>query len=548
MNKRLYLYDTTLRDGAQSKGISYSLDDKLTLTQKLDDFGFDYIEGGWPGSNPKDEAYFQRVKRLKLKHTKLVAFGSTRKPYIAVEHDPQVKALLDADTPVIAIVCKFWSYHVEKVLRTELSENLEMIYDTIRFLKQHRREVILDAEHFFDGFKHNREYVEQCIQVALNAGVDNVTLCDTNGGSMPQEIAAAVTSIRQQFPQLSLGIHCHNDCDMAVANSLLAVSSGASLIQGTVNGYGERCGNANLLSVLANLQLKSPYNDEFKLTSTIDSGRLTQLAHDVADITNIPLNNSAAFVGHHAFNHKGGIHVAAISEASDTYEHIAPELVGNHRQISISELSGKANIKLQAKKLGLDVSRNFQQVLSNIKSLEQTGLTLENAPGSFEMLLRKQEPSYQASFNILNIQIHTSDVVLAADKQTHPCIATVKLEVGNTVSHVAAEAPGPVDALNRALKKSLIGFYPQLKAMKLTDYKVSIINPQKASAATTRVWIQSGFNGHHWATIGCSDNIIQASTQALVDSYELFLIKYRHHSNAVDVPTNTDDNEETLNG
>ena len=381
MNEQLFLYDTTLRDGAQYKGISFSLQDKLKITQLLDDFGVDYIEGGWPGSNPKDEAYFRHARTMGLRQAKLVAFGATRKPLQDVEQDLQIQSLLAADTPVVALVSKFWRFHVETVLRTDLKENLSMIYDSVAFFKFHDREVILDAEHFFDGFKDSPDYAFQCIETAINAGVDNVTLCDTNGGSMPDEIAATVAAVKARFPKLSLGIHCHNDCELAVANSLTSIKAGVRLIQGTVNGYGERCGNANLVSLLGSLLLKPSFNQSLHFNHTVKEKNLTTLSKQVADIANMPLKADAAYVGNNAFSHKGGIHVAAIAKASQTYEHIDPERVGNQREITISELSGKSNVQLQAQKLGLDVSRNFAQVLDSIKSLEKTGLTLENAPG-----------------------------------------------------------------------------------------------------------------------------------------------------------------------
>lgn len=526
MSKQLFLYDTTLRDGAQYKGISFSLQDKLKITQLLDDFGMDYIEGGWPGSNPKDEAYFLHAKNLGLQHAKLVAFGATRKPLTTIEQDSQIQSLLSANTPVVALVSKFWQYHVETVLRTDLKENSSMIFDSVAFFKSHNREVVLDAEHFFDGFKDSPDYAYQCLEAAIEAGVDNVTLCDTNGGTMPSDITSIVSKVHAKFPQLSLGIHCHNDCELAVANSLASIKSGVTLLQGTVNGYGERCGNANLISLLGTLLLKPTFNQAYTVNSNVKSSHLSTLSKQVADIANMPLKADAAYVGNNAFSHKGGIHVAAIAKASKTYEHIDPAFVGNQRDITISELSGKSNVQLQAKKLGLDVSRNFEQVLESIKSLEKNGLTLENAPGSFEMLVRKQDESYQPHFTVLNIQSSVNDLNMSTRHNSELCTATVKVRVKNKIAHVVEEASGPVDALNLALKKALTSFFPQVRDMQLTDYKVSILDPEKASAATTRVWLQSGYKQERWATIGCSDNILKASAQALIDSYQLFLIKF----------------------
>lgn len=524
MNKQLKIYDTTLRDGAQYKGISFSLQDKLKITRLLDDFGVDYIEGGWPGSNPKDKDYFEALKLSPLKKATLVAFGATRKPHTDVHADPQVQSLLNAETPAVALVSKCWSFHVESVLNTDREENLNMIFDSVQFFKRHNKEVILDAEHFFDGFKDNPGYAFQCLEAAIKAEVDNVSLCDTNGGTMPHEIFEITAKTRQRFPQLKLGIHCHNDCELAVANSLQSLHAGVELVQGTINGYGERCGNANLVTLMGTLSLKSTFSDRFSLNRRIDPGELTTIATAISNIANLPLKPDAAYVGQHAFSHKGGIHVAAIAKAAKTYEHIDPKLAGNHRDITISELSGKSNIKLQAKKLGLDVSRNFSEILNSIKLLEQTGLTLENATGSFEMLVRKHDKKFKPHFSVVNIHVNTCDF----HDSTQLCNATVKLKVSNQESHVVADARGPVDALNVALRKALLEFYPQVQQMKLTDYKVSIINPEKASAATTRVWIQSGSGGTRWSTIGCSDNIINASTQALIDSYQLFLIKHQH--------------------
>lgn len=522
MNKRLYLYDTTLRDGAQYKGISFSLQDKLKLTHMLDQFGVDYIEGGWPGSNPKDEAYFAQMAKRPLSQAKLVAFGSTRKPKTDVNNDPQIDQLLRAETPAVALVSKFWSFHVETVLRTELKENLHMIYDSVQFFKKHHREVIVDAEHFFDGYKANREYAFLCLKSAVNAGVDNVTLCDTNGGTMPQEVYDIVSDVKSYFPDLKLGIHCHNDCELAVANSLQAVTAGTEIIQGTVNGYGERCGNANLIPIMGTIALKDTFS-EFSFNSAIKTHKLYQLSRDISNIANIPLAANAAYVGDNAFSHKGGIHVAAIEKASASYEHIPPGSVGAERDITVSELSGRSNVQLQANKLGLSVSRNFKEILNSIKLLEKSGLTLENAPGSFEMLVRKHDKTFRPHFSILNIHINTSDFTNSLQQ----CTASVKLQVRGETSFVVTEAKGPVDALNLALKKALLEFYPHVEQMRLTDYKVSIIDPERASAATTRVWIQSGFGNNRWATVGCSENIITASTQALIDSYELFLIKHK---------------------
>ena len=485
-----------------------------------------YIEGGWPGSNDRDEGFFKKARKEKYKNAKLVAFGSTRRARQKCDQDFNIQSLLNANTSTITIVGKAWDFHVSEALKITNDENLELISDSISYLSKRVDEVFFDAEHFFDGFKDSPDYAYQCLEAAIEAGVDNVTLCDTNGGTMPSDITSIVSKVHAKFPQLSLGIHCHNDCELAVANSLASIKSGVTLLQGTVNGYGERCGNANLISLLGTLLLKPTFNQAYTVNSNVKSSHLSTLSKQVADIANMPLKADAAYVGNNAFSHKGGIHVAAIAKASKTYEHIDPAFVGNQRDITISDVSGKSNVQLQAKKLGLDVSRNFEQVLESIKSLEKNGLTLENAPGSFEMLVRKQDESYQPHFTVLNIQSSVNDLNMSTRHNSELCTATVKVRVKNKIAHVVEEASGPVDALNLALKKALTSFFPQVRDMQLTDYKVSILDPEKASAATTRVWLQSGYKQERWATIGCSDNILKASAQALIDSYQLFLIKF----------------------
>ncbi len=520
MDKKLKIYDTTLRDGAQTFGISFSKNDKIKISKILDDFNIDYIEAGWPGSNPKDKDFFEAMKKQPLSHSKLVAFGSTKKPYIDITKDRQIQDLIDADTPVIAIVAKFSQTHTEKILKTSLKENLKLIAETVSYLKSFDKEVIVDAEHFFDGFKENPEYVQACAKTAFDNGADNITLCDTNGGSTPNEIKDIVRQLYPTFPAASFGIHCHNDCELAVANSIEAVANGIDLIQGTINGYGERCGNANLISLIPTLKFK--FHKPF--SSPILFNELTSLANKVANISNKPLHNQAAYVGQNAFTHKGGIHVSAVAKLTSSYEHIDPTLVGNRRDFTISELSGRSNIKLQATKLNLDLADNETSILSEVKELENKGLSFENANGTFEMLVRKYSTSYQTPFELVNVRVQTQDLLSASQV----CEATIKVRIANQIKHVVSEANGPVDSINKALLKALIDDYPFICSFQLTDYKVSIIDPENAASAKTRVWVEAKAHGDSWSTVGFGENILQASTQALADSYELFLHKYRH--------------------
>ncbi|NVK21404.1 MAG: citramalate synthase [Kangiellaceae bacterium] len=518
MTNTIRVYDTTLRDGSQTNGISFSLADKIAICKLLDDFQVDYIEAGWPGSNPKDMALFEQANEIGLSHSKLVAFGSTKRPNNKVEEDPQIRQLIEANTSTITIVAKFWDFHVTDILRTSLEQNLVMIKESISHLKSYNKEVFVDAEHFFDGFLSNPRYSYQCILAAVEAGADNITLCDTNGGSTPAQIQNAVEQIKIQFPDLSLGIHCHNDCDLAVANSLSAIESGVDLLQGTVNGYGERCGNANLIPLIANLTFKN--NTQFK--QDFDLKKLSKLAHAIANIANIPLNANAPYVGENAFTHKGGLHVSAIAKYSKSYEHIDPLLVGNDRTITISELSGRSNLKLQAKELGFNINDISYELLEQVKEQEQQGLVLENAGGTFEMLIRKKQSDYKSPFDLKKIQVQTGNFI----ENTEFCTAIVKNEV-NHISYLAAcESKGPVDALDKAIKKTLVAQYPQINEFELVDYKVSIVDPINATAAKTRVWIQASAFGKTWSTIGCSDNILKASAEALADSYQLFILKF----------------------
>jgi 2-isopropylmalate synthase len=514
--RKVFLYDTTLRDGSQRSGISFSVEDKLKITRLLDDFGVSYIEGGWPGSNPKDVAYFQRVQSLKLKNAKIAAFGSTRRAGQSVETDPNLGALLEAKTPVVTVVGKSSPFQVSEVLQTTLEENIKMISESVRWLKEHGKEVIYDAEHFFDGYRGDAEYALSTIHAAYEAGADTVVLCDTNGGTLSDRMREVVSAVRASFPG-ALGIHTHNDSELAVANTLAAVQAGCVHVQGTINGYGERCGNANLMSVIPNLQLKLGYVcvPEQGLT------HLAQLSAKVSEIANLNPDNHAAFVGAAAFAHKGGIHVAAVEKNSASYEHIPPERVGNRRTFVISELSGRGNIRVRASELGLKLQGNEKAVLDKIKELEHQGFQFENAEGTFELLLRRDDPAYKSPFEVV-------DMMVVSERRRGDVLsveAMVKLRVGDELFHTVCEGNGPVNALDGAMRKALMASYPALADLKLADFKVRILDPDKATGATTRVTLEAAAAGERWSTVGVSQNIIEASFEALSDSYELFLLR-----------------------
>ncbi len=518
-SKFVYLYDTTLRDGAQRKGISFSLEDKLKIAALLDNLRIPYIEGGWPGSNPKDAEFFRRLRTNPLKHSRLVAFGCTRRVGVNAEDDLNLRALLEAGTPVTAIVGKASRLHVERVLETDVEENLEMIRDSIRFLKNHGKEVIFDAEHFFDGFQLDREYALEVVCTAASAGADWVVLCDTNGRTMPHQVTAAVESVAR-LVTVRLGIHAHNDSELAVANSLAAVQAGALQIQGTINGYGERCGNANLVSLIPTLQLKCGFScvphDQLR--------GLTELSRTVSEIANLSPDPCAAYVGSYAFAHKAGLHVAAVERVRESYEHIDPSLVGNARQVVVSELSGRGNIRMSARELNVGLVGNEQAVLREVKELEEKGYQFENAEGTVELLIRRASPGYSSPFALEGMMVMVSDRDGDLSSQ-----AVVKLQVGDHEFHTAAEGSGPVHALDLALRKALLPSYPELSRVRLADYKVRIIDSERATDATTRVFVEAASGGCRWSTVGCSRNIIEASGQALADSFELFLAREMSH-------------------
>lgn len=518
--KKLLLYDTTLRDGTQCEGMSLSLQDKLLIAKKLDQFGMHYIEGGWPGSNPKDMAFFKEVKKLKLRRSKIAAFGSTRRAHTKVEKDPQVQGLLDAKTKVVTIFGKSWDLHVTEVFKTSLKENLAMIGDTVRYLKSKKKEVIYDAEHFFDGFKANPSYAIKTLQAAAKAGASNITLCDTNGGTLPHEIRHAILKVKRSV-KVPLGIHCHNDAELAVANSVQAAGEGCLLVQGTINGYGERCGNANLMSIIPLLQLKMGW----KCLSSAKLKELTKTSHYVAEICNMPLDNNQPFVGRSAFAHKGGVHINAMMKHSGTYEHLDPRLVGNNRRYLVSELGGKTNIMLKARELQMDFkkeSAETRKILTAIQKLENEGYQFEAAEASFELLVQRLMGKSKKFFEVDYASVRTEHI----GDENSSSIAEVRVIVkGKKGDLVSGQGDGPVNALDLALRKALKGHFKQIEETHLTDYKVRAVNSQAGTAAKVRVFIEFQDKNKTWTTVGVDTNIMEASWKALVEAIEFKLLK-----------------------
>jgi 2-isopropylmalate synthase len=518
MKPEVEIYDTTLRDGSQGEGINFSVLDKLRIAEKLDSFGVHYIEGGWPGSNPKDIEFFQQARHKKLKRAKWAAFGSTRRKDIPVGDDEQVRLLLEAQTPVVTIYGKTWLFHVKKVLRTTPEENLAMIADTVRFLKDHGKFVIYDAEHAFDGFKDDGEYALATWRAAEKAGADVIALCDTNGGTLPGEIASITEAARAKL-RVRLGIHTHDDAGLGVANALAALKAGASHVQGTINGYGERTGNCNLTSVIPIVALK------LRQTSVPSSAlpQLKELSQFVDEIANFRHNPRQPWVGSAAFAHKGGTHVNAVQKNFSSYEHIDPASVGNTRNVLISDLAGRSNIVMKARELGIELSNDapeLKEILTEVKRLEHKGWEFEAADGSLAVLIRKI-----LRHKVRPIKVLSYDILVRQKNSKSSCKATVEVLVdGKRTTNGAAEGDGPVSALDLALRRALAG-YPRLKTIRLTDYKVRILDSSAGTAAKTRVLIQSTDGREEWGTVGVSDNIIEASLQALVDSMEYRLMK-----------------------
>ncbi|MDP3921556.1 MAG: citramalate synthase [Candidatus Omnitrophota bacterium] len=517
--RKIKFYDTTLRDGAQTEGISLSLEDKIQIAHRLDQFGMHYVEGGWPGSNPKDMAFFKEIQKRKLRRAKIVAFGSTRRAHTKVASDINVKGLLESKTQVITIFGKSWDFHVKKVFRTSLKENLSMIYETVAYLKSKKKEVIYDAEHFFDGFRENPDYAIKTLQQAARAGADNITLCDTNGGTMPHEIRRAILRVKRSL-RVPLGIHCHNDAELAVANSIQAVGEGCELVQGTINGYGERCGNANLVSVIPILQAKMNRS----CFSPRKMKELTQVSHFVAEICNMPLQPNQAFTGRSAFAHKGGVHINAMMKSAKTYEHMDPKLIGNRRRYLVSELGGKTNVMLKARELQLDFSKESpeaRRILAEVQKLENEGYQFEAAEASFELLVQMLLGKAKTLFKVKKVSVRAEDI---GDK-IPVSVAEVKLFAKNKEYFVVAEGDGPVNALDSALRKALRSSYPAVDDIRLTDYKVRVVNSEAGTAAKVRVFIQFQDKNRSWTTVGVNENIIEASWKALVDAVEYKLLK-----------------------
>ncbi len=519
---QIEIYDTTLRDGSQAEDISFSVEDKLRITERLDDFGIHFIEGGWPGSNPKDAEYFKKVKRLKLQNSTIVAFGSTQRPRIHVNEDSNIKALLESGARVLTIYGKTWDFHVKEALKIPLDANLVIIYDSISYLKKHCERVFFDAEHFFDGYKHNPEFALKCLKSAEEAGADRIVLCDTNGGTMPEEIRKICHEVKESI-KTPLGIHCHNDSECAVANSIIAVEAGAIQVQGTINGIGERCGNANLCSIIPNLQLKFG----LQCISPERLAKLRDVSRFVNEIANISHFKRQPYVGDSAFAHKGGVHVSAIMRRSETYEHIRPELVGNSQRVLVSDLAGKSNVLRKAEEFGIHLktdSPEIQLILDRLKDLEHQGFQFEGAEASFELLLKKELGLHRRFFDLIGFRVIAERRKEKEDPITE---ATIMVKVGKHTEHTAATGNGPVNALDNALRKALEKFYPELKTFKLLDYKVRVLTTGKGTSAKVRVLIESGDEHERWGTVGVSENIIEASWQALVDSIEYKLLRER---------------------
>ncbi|MDO4550906.1 MAG: citramalate synthase [Planctomycetia bacterium] len=515
--KHIQIYDTTLRDGSQAEGINFSLRDKCQLAERLDSLGFDFIEGGYPASNVKDSTFFHRMSEIPMKHASLSAFGMTRRRNTFVENDPGIQALLESSAKIITMVGKSSYFQAVNILRVSEEENLAMIRETINFIVSHNRNVIFDAEHFFDGWKENRDYALKTLETARDAGAMTLVLCDTNGGSMPDLIHNATEDVVKNVG-ISVGIHCHNDCEMAVANSLAAVEAGATHVQGTINGFGERCGNANLISIIANLALKQNY--DVLVPGALE--KLTELSRFVYEMVNIQPPTNQPYVGRSAFAHKGGMHVSAITRDSTSYEHIHPDRVGNQRRVLVSELSGRSNIIALSEKHNIQNNTKLQErILAKIVSRESYGYAYEGASGSFDLLAKECAGTFQPHFELLKYQINIS-AEKSASAQTE---VIVKLKVDDQILYEVAEGDGPVNALDAAMRKALTDRFPNLQEMQLVDYKVRVINSEAATAAFVRVIIESKDEEDSWGTVGVSENVVEASWRALVDSFEYKLCK-----------------------
>ena len=519
MKKNIFLYDTTLRDGAQSEGISYTLKDKIRIAKRFDDFGMHFLEGGWPYSNPKDRDFFDYFKKKKLRRTKLVSFGSTVYPHAKASHDKNLLSLLKSGTEYITIFGKSWDLHVRDVLKVSMEENLRMIHDSVSFLKKKKRKVFYDAEHFFDGFKDNPVYAFKTLQAACEAGADVIVLCDTNGGTLTLHLKAVLEEVQENI-QTPLGIHTHNDSGLAVANSIVAIESGCIQVQGTFNGYGERCGNADLATIIPILKIKL----NIGLISDKKIKELTELSHFISEISNMKHPDNHPFVGRSAFAHKGGVHINAVVKTPVAYEHIEPSSVGNQRRLLVSEVSGKTSIAVTAKGLSYELDKKSPKALKIhrlLQRLENEGYQFEVADASFKLILEKELKKYSKFFHLSGFR------VIIEKRQDDKLIseATIKMRVKGKLQHTASEGDGPVNALDNALRKALLKFYPELSRMHLSDFKVRVLDEKRGTAAKVRVLIESQDEEESWTTIGVSENIIEASWQALVDSFEYKLLK-----------------------
>ncbi len=518
---KIIIYDTTLRDGTQGEGISFSVSSKLRLTKSVDQFGIDYIEGGWPGSNPRDMEYFDAVKEVKLRHAKITSFGSTRRADLSAKKDPQLNLLLKSETEVVAIFGKSWLLHVKLILRTTPDENLRMVEDSIKYIKSKNREVIYDAEHFYDGYKDDSAYALKTLEAAIQGGADYLVLCDTNGGNLAEYIYESTADIVERFPNLKIGVHCHNDIGLGVATSLAGVNAGATMVQGTLNGYGERNGNANLTSIIPNLSLKM----EYPMSCGKKLKKLRDLSLFVDDLANLRPDIKAPYVGASSFAHKGGIHANAASKDSRSYEHIEPSLVGNRQRVLVSDLSGRSSIMMKAQEMGVDLDAkkaNVKSFLDELKKLEYRGYEYEAADASFKMLLQRWLKKIKHPFELISYR-----VIVERDETENKLIseATVKIKVKDEIHHVVAESHGPVGALDRALRQALEKDFPGIKDVSLSDFKVRILDSAEGTDARIRVQIESSDAKEIWGTVGASDNIIEASWEALKDSVEYKILR-----------------------
>ncbi len=519
MSEKIVLYDALLREGPQTQGINLSVEDKIALAQALDELGLHYLEGGWPGANPKDTEFFKRAKKLKLK-ARLSAFGMTRRAKHKAHQDPNLLNLVSAGVSTITVVGKTWDFHVTRALGIDLEQNLEIIFDSIKYLKSKTNEVFFDAEHFFDGYKRNPEFSMKCLESALQAKTDCLVLCDTNGGSLPEEIDAVVTLVLQRFPGVQVGIHCHNDSDLAVANSMAALAAGATQVQGCINGYGERVGNTNLTSLIPNLALKKGA----AFLRPVRLEKLTEVSRRVDEIMNQNPRPSAPYVGKNAFTHKGGMHISAVQKATQAYEHVNPEQVGNQRKLVLSDQSGVSAVLHQAGKGNIKLDKNTPEarsIIAEVKKMESEGYQFEGAEASFELLLKKAMGKHHNFFDLVGFRVideNRGDGNLISE-------ATVKIKVKGVMENTVGEGDGPVNALDQALRKALTKFYPSLKDVRLTDFKVRVLDAKEGTAAKVRVLIESQDGKDAWGTVGVSENILEASWEALVDSIDYKLLK-----------------------